>query len=51
MQDCTPVDNITFNVDTLFPSNKSYYAYRCACTPAPPFSGFCACFLQQGAPK
>ena len=29
-QDCAPVpDNVTFDVSSLFPSNKSYYAYRC----------------------
>ena len=31
------MDNVTFNVDTLFPSNKSYYAYRCASPPPPLF--------------
>ena len=30
MQDCDPVPaTTTFAVDSLFPEDKSYYAYRC----------------------
>ena len=36
MQDCDPVPaNTTFAVDSLFPEDKSYYAYRCLTVRSP----------------